>query len=464
MKINHNIIAQLANVNLKKDERSMSASIEKLSSGYKIIRAADDAAGMAISNKMRTQIRALDQAARNAADGQSIVQTADGALNEVTGILQRMRELSVQAANDTYTLEDRAAAQAEVDEPLDEIDRISTTTEFNGKKLLDGSISRTFTSDNAGVDAVSASMDVPSGDYEITVDELPEPASVPINLDLPVTEDSSIIINGTRVEITPLDDVDSVAEKVIEVCDKMNIDVTLNANVLTLTTRATGYNQMIEVEDQKGSKLLDRGENAKITPGSNFNPSAKVFVDGGHVKIKDNNGFEMLVEIPEEIEYLDPDTGLLQVDPPIPIKFTVYDAGYMGMQIGANEDQTLAMNFAEVSCRTLMLRDSDGQNVVNLCTQHNASLAITSFDEAINMVSSTRSLLGAYQNRLASTESSLDVSSYNMTDAMSHIMDTDVAEEMTQYTQFSVLQQAATAMLSQANNKPQEVMNIIQGI
>ena len=158
MKVNHNITAQIANINLKKDERRVATSLERLSSGYKITKAADDSAGMAISNKMRTQIRALDQASRNAEDGQSIVQTADGALNEITAMLQRVRELSVQAANDTYTIDDRNSAQKEVDQLLDEIDRISSTTEFNGKKLLDGSSSRSFTSNVDEIRAVSTSM------------------------------------------------------------------------------------------------------------------------------------------------------------------------------------------------------------------------------------------------------------------------------------------------------------------
>ena len=131
MRINHNISAQLANVSLKKSETNISLSLEKLSSGYKITKAADDSAGMAISNKMRTQIRALDQASRNAEDGNSMIQTADGALSEVHSILQRIRELGVQAANDTYTIDDRNSAQQEIDQLMDEIDRIAKTTEFN---------------------------------------------------------------------------------------------------------------------------------------------------------------------------------------------------------------------------------------------------------------------------------------------------------------------------------------------
>ena len=145
MRINHNVTAQLANINLKKTNKRLTSSLESLSSGYKINSAADDSAGLAISNKMRTQIRALEQSSRNAEDGTSIIQTAEGALSEVTAILQRVRELSVQSANDTNTLDDREAMQVELDKMLKELDRIGSQTEFNGNGLLDGSFSRVVT-------------------------------------------------------------------------------------------------------------------------------------------------------------------------------------------------------------------------------------------------------------------------------------------------------------------------------
>lgn len=172
MRINHNISAQMANVNLKRTDSRLSSSLERLSSGYKINKAADDSAGMAITNKMRAQIRALDQASRNSQDGQSIIETAEGAMGEIETILQRVRELAVQTANDTYALEDREAVQKEVDELLDEVDRIATTTEFNGTALLDGSAARTFGSSNIDIKPVYTSMSVEKGDYKLTVDQV----------------------------------------------------------------------------------------------------------------------------------------------------------------------------------------------------------------------------------------------------------------------------------------------------
>ena len=140
----------------------------------------------------------------------------------------------------------------------------------------------------------------------------------------------------------------------------------------------------------------------------------------------------------------------------------VFDAGYMTVQIGANESQTLNMNFPEVSCLNLGLRSSDGNDKINLCTQYSSELALDSMDRAIKKVSGARSTLGSYQNRLETTTSSLDLSSQNITEAMSRIGDTDMADEMTKYTQNEVLSQAATSMLAQANNRPQQIMSLLQ--
>ena len=170
---------------------------------------------------------------------------------------------------------------------------------------------------------------------------------------------------------------------------------------------------------------------------------------GGLVKIVGNDGFEIQVDV---LEATAGASATLRVE----------DAGYMELQIGANEHQTLNVDFAEVNCVCLGLRDSQGNNLVNACSAHGATTMITVLDDAIDIVSAARSALGAYQNRLESTQSSLDVSGENLTDAMARIMDTDMAEGMTEYTQLSVLSQAATSMLTQANNRPQQIMSLLQ--
>ncbi|MCI5639483.1 MAG: hypothetical protein MR316_00670 [Lachnospiraceae bacterium] len=450
MRINHNISAQLANVSLKKIDNKLSASLERLSTGYKINKAADDSAGMAISNKMRTQIKALDQASRNAADGDSIIQTAEGAMGEIESILQRVRELAVQASNDTLALEDRMTVQEEVDKMLDEVDRIAETTQFNGKPLLDGSSSRTTMSNTLSVQTISASTKVPrlENGYDVTVTAVAEKAEITVDYTVP----SKIRVNGYTFEISAGETTDEIRERMISMCDAMNLDVSQTGDSFTLTSRAAGSAQKISV--RSANETQDRtaqGKDAEIELGAQFTPADAYSykADGGIVTIVGNGGFEMQIDVAKASAG---DTGNIQVE----------DAGLMVLQIGANEHQTLEMDFTELTCKSLCLRDSDGVDLINACTQIGANDMISALDDAINKVSQARSALGAYQNRLEATRDTLDVSSENLTNSMSRITDTDMAAEMTEYTQQSVLSQAATSMLSQANNRPQQIMSLLQ--
>lgn len=203
MKINHNISAIKSYTKLKRTNNSLQDSIERLSSGYRINKAADDAAGMAISQKMRSQIRGLEQASRNAADGVSVIETAEGALNEVENMLQRMRELSVQAVNETNTAEDRAHIQSEIEQLGKEIDRISVDTEFNTKKVLNGDADRQFYANKSGVKVKSVSDGVEAKTYSVKVTAVGtkekaeggeiQPGAAPVT--------GKITINGESVEI-----------------------------------------------------------------------------------------------------------------------------------------------------------------------------------------------------------------------------------------------------------------------
>lgn len=451
MRINHNISAQLANVNLKRADQRVSSSLERLSSGYKINKAADDSAGIAISNKMRAQIRSLDQASRNADDGQSIIQTAEGSLSEIEALIQRMRELSVQAANDTYTLEDREAVQQEIDKLMDEVDRIASTTEFNGNGLLDGSCTRVVTFSENGFSSLSLSEGVEAGNYDFSVKKLATPASATLNYTIPTTGTNIIEINGVSIEIKPTDSASDINSRIISVCDDLGIDASGANGTMNLQTRANGEGQFIAVRSVgETTETITRGENAEITLGNGFSASAVVTSDGNNVTIEDRSGFKMQIAVEENAVIGHK------------INVAVYDTGAMEVQIGANEHQNISIDFPEVSCRTLKFRESDGDDLINVCSNEGASRAITVFDDAIRAVSGSRSKLGAYANRLESTVSSLDVSSENMTDSMSRIMDTDMAAAMTDYTQESVLSQAATSMLAQANNRPQQIMSLLQ--
>lgn len=451
MRINHNISAKLANVNLKRADTRTGSSLERLSSGYKINKASDDSSGMAISNRMRAQINALDQASRNAEDSQCIIQTAEGALSEIEALIQRMRELSVQAANDVYTIEDRDAAQKEINNLMNEVDRIASTTEFNGHGLLDGSLTRVVTYSENGFSSLSVSDQVKSGVYQVTVNGTATPATDTISYTIPAEGTNTISINGADITIEATDNDATVKQKVVDVCDKLGINVADNGgNSFTLTTDANGESQFIQVQEAgQPPKAIVRGQNADVTAGSGFSAPTCVY-DGNNVTILDDSGFKMQFAIEDSAPI---NTA---------VNVTVYDTGSMLAQIGANEHQDIAIDFMEVSCRTLKFKESDGTNLLNVCSQEGAGRAISIFDEAIRSVSSARTTLGAYQNRLDSTMSSLDVTVENLTDAMSRIRDTDMAAEMTDYTQMSVLSQAATSMLAQANNRPQQVMSLLQ--
>ena len=534
MRINHNISALKANNQLSRTNRLLDASLERLSSGYRINSAADDSAGLAISEKMRTQISGLEQASRNASDGISVIQTAEGALVEVEAMLQRMRELSVQSANGIYTTEDRIAIQAEINQLNEEITRISETTEFNTMTLLDGNIDRKSFSSNNSVSLVSLSDTVEVGDYAIRITQDARQAVIvgddvalgvnPLTGDdhtpatRKITEDEagSININGETVKVNIGDTVDEVFQKLRDACDNVNINVfasdsttpDINDNLelagyeskslvtgdtLIFVSRDYGSDQKITIHCDKPelSALLGltvagaeaTGIDAKaeidlLVKDSLFENTATVSIRGNKVTVSDRNNFKMVFEVdpgtvgtrfqdakindaenePDESEILpnlDIDSNPIPYEP-IPITVSVLDAGPMDLQIGANEGPIMSVRIPRVTPQTL------GVDKVNIGTADGAQKAIGLLDTAINEVSAIRSKLGAYQNRLEHSISNLDVTSENMTEALSRIEDVDMAEEMAEYTQKNVLAQAGTSMLAQANMRPQNVLSLLQ--
>lgn len=469
MKINHNISAISTNTHLSSVNDRLSESLERLSSGYRINKAADDSAGMAISQKMKSQIRGLEQASRNAADGISLIQTTEGALNETESILQRMRELAVQASNDSNTIDDRKSIQKEIDQLKSEINRISDTTEFNTKRLLDGSCERKTYSNNTKVSIISMSDDVDVKDYQITDVQAGKQATVatsgfkaPLIGGGTITEEyaGTVNINGEDIKIEVGDTLASVYQKLRDKCSDLNIDIQPmngttatpidSASTLNFVTKRYGVGRTIDIYSNN-EKLADAlgmeshmsavGTDASIKLGTGFSTTTTYRADGNDIYVTDKSGFEMKINLSEGAG----DATL-----------TVLDAGYVTLQIGANEGQTVEVSLPEVSTSTL------GIDLLNVCTQEGAGEAISLLDDAIGMVSDVRAKLGAYQNRLDSAIRSLDTSASNLTEAESRIEDVDMAEEMTQLTQLQVLSQAGTSMLSQANNKPQMILSLLQ--
>ena len=471
MKINTNVTAMRANFNLNVVNRQLMESTTRLSSGYRINKAADDAAGMAISQKMHAQIRGLRRASQNGSDGISFIQTAEGALTEIESMLQRCRELSVQAASDgTTTIEDRMAIQREIDALRDEIDRIASQTEYNTMSVLDGTCCRQSSSNNVGVKLVSASDDVALTKYTFRVDEVPTQATFNTNTissgpSEVVLQDKSgtIQINGEMIEVEPGETYEEVYASIRDYCEMMNIDVVPNTDVLQngcqlqFTSKLYGASQKIEIttddpdlatklgiRDASGTQGTDAKVSLDTSDASGFSGTATVFVDGARVEVTDRDGFSMIFDV----------SG---VGTEREATVTMLDAGYVAIQIGANEGQTIDISVPPVTSKALNVE------YCNVCTKDGASAAITSFDDAIVEITAVRSKLGAYQNRLDSAVSSLDTTTENLTEACSRIEDVDMSEEMTKYTQYSVLVQAGTSMLAQANNQPQTILQLLQG-
>ncbi|MBO5278480.1 MAG: flagellin [Lachnospiraceae bacterium] len=476
MRINTNISALIANSHLRRNDSYMSDTMERLSSGLKLNRSADDSAGMAIASRMRTQIKGLDQANHNASDGESLVQSAEGALNEVAAMLQRMRELAVQGANGTNGDGEREAITQEISALQDEIERIARDTEFNGKPLLDGTQERRRYNNVAGTAVTELSEYVEAGDYAIKVTGLGTQATTTKTVagnDTDTIKETGIIrINGYEIVAKEGDTVADVKSKIVTAADKMNMtaEFDTDAGELTLTTYEYGSSAKIvssasttELCNLFGFTLGDdiasgtdmQGELIRETKGvSEFKNTAVVTFDGNKAIIKDNGGFEMEYTLYKD-EMRDADIASIE-NVGLTIGTKVKDLGMMTLHIGAREGQIVDVNIPKISLESL------GIDLINTNTQYGCGKAITALDGAIDMISSIRSSLGAYQNRLDSTISNLSVTSENMTAAISRIEDADMAAEMTEYTKYQVLAQASTAMVAQANERPQTVLQLLQ--
>ncbi len=368
MRINHNLMAMNTHRQLGIGSNAASKSMEKLSSGLRINRAGDDAAGLAISEKMRGQIRGLDQASRNAQDGISLIQTAEGALQETHAILQRMRELSVQASNDTMQAGDRTAVSTEITQLNEELDRIGNTTQFNGKVLLDGS----FGVKDSGTGTLSVGADGVTG----------------------------ISISGATASTTYTLQQDA-------------------ANAITL-------------DDGNGNVQIISGLANTFTGTLNF----------------DNLGVSI------DVSSIDL-SGAASWAGDAKTIITAATAEQK-VQIGANAGQSLGLTIGDMRSTALSV------DTVDVSSYANANSAITAIDSAITNVSTQRSTLGAWQNRLEHSIKNLDTSSENMQAAESRIRDVDMAKEMMEFSKNNILQQAAQSMLAQANQAPQGVLQLLR--
>jgi flagellin len=392
MRINHNISALNTYNQLSKNTFLASSSLAKLSSGLAINKAGDDPAGLSISEKMRAQIRGLDRASENAQDGISLVQTAEGALQESSEILQRMRELAVQAGNDTATADDRAAIKGELDQLAQELTRIADTTKFNGKSIMaSGSqFSGTF---QIGADA-GQTLDVSMSAMD----------AVTLGVGTAVTTSASV----KEIATVSGDGDEFVAGGISLANYTQSNDLEIKLEITTAGAAGTAAVATVTINGVEKSVTADaEGVNPTFTLAS------ATFGD-------------------------------------------IFESGQYITITGANTP----IEGDEVNILITGKRDTISGLAVD--TTANAGDTITAIDQAISMVTEQRSKLGSYQNRLEHTINNLGTSAENLTAAESRIRDVDMAKEMMEYTKMNILSQAAQAMLAQANQLPQQVLQLLQ--
>lgn len=370
MRVNYNVSAILANNALNKTDSRLTKVSERLSTGYKINHAKDNPSGLAIAHRMNMQLRGLSNASQIASDGVSVVQTAEGAIQEMQDMVHRISELAVRASTDTNSDSERKMIQEEVDQLKEELTRISEDTDFNGKKLLNGDFDLKGYSDVKGVKISYYSDEAAVGKYTVSA-------------------------------INPVYDADG------------------------------------NLADGSVTLLQDGSVQA-------FPADCKVRYEGNKAIIEGSNSFQVNLIL---------DANMTNTTD---ITLDLTGIGAMRMQIGANEGEIMEIRIPAMGLEELGLKNTD------LSTKEGALLAIEQTETANSFISSVRARLGAYQNRLEHTANSLDATTENLTDAYSRIMDSDMAEEMTTYTNEQVLTQAGISILSQANERPQQVLQLLQ--
>jgi flagellin len=487
MRINNNLMALNTNRQLGITNSATAKSIEKLSSGFRINRAGDDAAGLAISEKMRGQIRGLNQASRNAQDGISLIQTAEGALNETHAILQRMRELAVQAATGTNTSDERTKIQDEMNQLRQEVDRIANNTEFNTKKLLNGDIAKMVT--DSGTNAASfddnayrTTGSTQAGVYTLTFTTAATQAVVggtgAANAYATTTVNGgatqvhadavgTLTINNKSVTIAATDTLNNVLEKI----NNLTAETGVTASLVAVTDTATAAKSAIQL------KSTAYGSDATIQVSGALNQlkalgiavdadTNTVYSDAGTDAVATLSGGATVVESVGNKVTFSNGLTVKGIDGTVAdghtATVTVSSNNTLDFQIGANENQNINFSINKMDAVALGINGATSTEAISVATYASAKAAITILDQAISDVSNERAKLGAVQNRLEYTIKNLDTSAENLQASESRIRDVDMAREMMEFTKNNILQQAAQAMLAQANQAPQGVLQLLR--
>ncbi|MFH0730470.1 MAG: flagellin [Pseudomonadota bacterium] len=508
LSINTNLASLNAQRNLGKTQGALNNSLQRLSSGLRVNSAKDDAAGLAISNRMGSQVRGLNQASRNANDGISLAQTAEGAMQEVTNNLQRIRELAVQAANDTNSASDRASLNDEATQLVAEIERVATTTSFNGKVLLDGSFGSASFQVGADqgeqisfgmISVRSSALGVGSGSSysksvagtEVQTTALVSGAVTINGHQVGAAAADGVSVNGTLTldTSTTLDSKASgiaVADAINAISGDTGVTATVSATTVTGTTvvasagAAGGYNTAITAGSvlingvsigaiSASTGAVDRGADVAAAINaitSQTGVTATFNTTTGAVGLTAADGRNITIEKSANAGADDTSTGLTTGIATVTLgsdttrsKVTLSSTSSAGITIGgsaeANAGLTAGYSAATVSAGA-------GVSSLDLTTSGNAGNAITIVDAALATIDSARGELGAIQNRFESTIANLQNVAENVTAARSRIVDADFASETASMTRSQVMQQAGVAMLAQANQLPQAVLSLLQ--
>ena len=489
MRINNNTVALQTQAQLLRTNRKIALSMQRMSSGLRINSVRDDAAGLAIANRLRTQTAGLRMAERNALDGISLAQTAESALAESTSILQRIRELSVQAANDSNTPEDRQKMQLEINALLDELDGIAGRTSFNGRKLLEGGMSRLAVTSQNGVRTagvargVYVSEGMPQGTLQYDILRAPAPAMAQgVIADGTSFAAGSFTLNGISVTVAENDGAAQVLQKLRETADMAGVTVHTPGyppgGTLTLVSREPGAGAVIDLKPPGSALLAVLGLSAGETRGVDAEIGNLRFMDaygaenaaltaglsaaarGGCIEITAGSGRQITLELLTEtgMDGLPrfADGAAIHADGSMPggartgMALALADTGALRLQVGAGKEQTLVFEIADAR------RGALGLAHVNVGAREKAEAAIGLLDAALSRV------LDAQINRLEHTITSVSAAAYASETATSRIADTDMAMEMTNLTQLNILAQAGISILAQANQRPQQILQLMR--
>jgi len=475
--INTNISSLNAQRNLNTSQSSLTTSLQRLSTGLRINSAKDDAAGLAISDRMTSQIRGLDQAARNANDGISLAQTAEGSLSTSGDLLQRIRELAVQSVNGTNTGSDRQALNAELSNLVSELDRVAGTAEFNGLKLLNGSFgSATFqVGANANQTVTVGTGDVRTNKYGLntaTTAEITPVAATAFTA-------GDVVIKGLAsktVAIVTTDTAKTAADKINAVSGETNVTATARtlstlsfagagAETLAITSKnTTAVNVAFNVSSATTAEGLAQGVSEINKVSSQTGVTAKVNEAGTGILLENSTGENITINSAGS-------AAVASVTMDTVSTAGVYTAGTpaaatAGVIVVGGVTLDSANGFSVTSASTILTTGaSTSTNTVSkldVSTAEKANLSLRIVDAALSTISGLRSNYGATQSRLESTISNLASSSENLSASRSRIRDADFAAETANLTRAQILQQAGTAMLAQANSLPQNVLSLLR--